>query len=96
MARLFFLREDRIMHARFPATKSPFKEALRTLIGKRPPAFVRGYSARGYTDAELIKLQDWCATNARPAWATGLSMIEAAELIVAGAVENNNIHPEVK
>jgi hypothetical protein len=40
---------------------------------------------------EVIDLQDWCSDNAQPDWATGLSMIEAAELIVSQALDNDNI-----
>ncbi len=69
----------------------PFRVVLRELLGKEPPPFVRGYGTRGYSDAEVQQLQDFCSVNARPHWATGLSMIEAAELIVEGAVQNANI-----
>jgi hypothetical protein len=55
---------------------------------------VRGYHSHDYTDAENEKLQDWCSMHARPHWATGLGLIEAAELIVQGAVENSNIEKE--
>lgn len=73
---------------------APFLEALQALVGKRPPAFCRGvYASRELDDDQIQRLQGWCADNARPAWATGLSMIEAADLIVDGAVENANIEP---
>lgn len=70
----------------------PFREALRAICGAEPPAFVRGHSSEGYTDDENEELQDWVGKRpCRPHWATNLSMIEAAELIVASAVENANI-----
>ena len=67
-----------------------FREALKILVGKYPPMLVPPFSAHDMGD-EVTELQDWCSDNARPAWATGLSMIEAAELIVDQAVENANI-----
>lgn len=70
---------------------SPFREALRAVCGAEPPAFVRGHSSEGYTDDENEELQAWCGSHYRPHWATNLSMIEAAELIVASAVDNANI-----
>ena len=42
-------------------------------------------------DAIAEALQDYCALHARPAWATGGSIIEAADLLVARALENDNI-----
>jgi len=71
-------------HYRTP--RNPFREALQVVTGKKPPSYVTGYSDQHLTDAQKQALQDWCSDNARPDWATGLSMIEAAELIVAGAV----------
>lgn len=70
---------------------SPFRDALRAVSGAEPPAFVRGHSSQGYTDEENEKLQDWCGSHTRPHWATNLSMIDAAELIVESAVDNANI-----
>lgn len=69
------------------------KEALRALTGKRYPGKLPDYEANEVTMGcvALVKLQDWCSVNARPPWATGLSMIEAAELIVDQSVENGNI-----
>lgn len=67
-----------------------FREALKVLIGKEPPMEVPPYGAHDMGD-EVIALQDWCSENARPSWATGLSMIEAAELIVQQALDNANI-----
>jgi hypothetical protein len=61
------------------------------VVGKVPPAYVKGFGTEGLTDKQVSDLQDWCSLNARPEWATGLSMIEAAELIVRGAIENGNI-----
>jgi hypothetical protein len=67
-----------------------FREALKVVVGKYPPMLVPPFGAHDMGD-EVMELQDWCSENARPRWATGLSMIEAAELIVDQAVENANI-----
>lgn len=75
----------------YETPKDPFREALAAVVGKEPPEYVRGFGLREMTGKQVSDLQDWCSVNARPEWATGLSMIEAAELIVEGAVENANI-----
>lgn len=71
-----------------------FKEALESLIGKPCPIEVPRYGTTGMADEDILRLQDWCSDYAKPSWATGLSMIEASELIVQGAVENGNIPSE--
>lgn len=68
-----------------------FKEALESLTGKKLPMRVPRFKASRMSDENQYKLQEWCVDNAQPPWATGLSMIEAAELIVQGAIENGNI-----
>lgn len=68
-----------------------FKEALESLTGKKLPMRVPRFKASRMSDENQYKLQEWCVNNANPPWATGLSMIEAAELIVQGAIENGNI-----
>lgn len=67
-----------------------FLEALKAVMGKTPPMAVPPYEALPMGNA-MVQLQDWCATYANPPWATGLSMIEAAELIVSQALDNCNI-----
>lgn len=67
-----------------------FREALKALIGKYPPMDVPPYGSQLMGD-KVTELQDWCSDNSNPPWATGLSMIEAAELIVDQALENANI-----
>ena len=67
-----------------------FREALKAIIGKYPPMHVPPVGSMEMGDA-VVELQDWCSDNAQPKWATGLSMIEAAELIVDQAIENANI-----
>jgi hypothetical protein len=68
-----------------------FKEALESLTGKKLPMRVPRFKASRMSDKNQYKLQEWCVDNSQPPWATGLSMIEAAELIVQGAIENGNI-----
>lgn len=68
-----------------------FQEALELLVGKPCPIQVPRFGTEGLSDKDVSSLQDWCSSNARPRWATGLSMMEAAELIVEGALENANI-----
>lgn len=80
----------------YPTPKHPLREALAAVVGKEPPDYVQGFDLKALTDQQQMDLQDWCSLNAKPFWATGLSMIEAAELIVAGAIENNNIESEAK
>ena len=76
---------------RKPPLQNYFKEALESLTGKKLPMVVPRFKASRMSDENQYKLQEWCVDNARPPWATGLSMIEAAELIVQGAIENGNI-----
>jgi hypothetical protein len=74
-----------------PRDKNFFAEALQTITGSEPPFGLSSTGTTGMIDEDMTTLQDWCAVHAQPHWATGLSMIEAAELIVAGAIENGNI-----
>ena len=77
---------------RFDTPASPFKEALVAITGKEPPFDLTGiYESRHISDDIIDDLQAWCADNSNPHWATGLSMLEAADLIVDGAIENANI-----
>lgn len=68
-----------------------FKNALESITGKKLPMRVPPFKASRMSDENQLKLQEWCVSNANPIWATGLSMIEAAELIVQSAIENGNI-----
>ncbi len=74
-------------------TTNPIREVLVALCRAEPPKFVQGYNFDGLTEKQMEELQDWCSVNAKPEWATGLSMIEAAEMIVSEAVGNANIEP---
>jgi hypothetical protein len=76
---------------RAPLQRNYFKEALESLTGKKLPMRVPPFKASRMSGGKQYQLQEWCVDNANPPWATGLSMIEAAELIVQGAIENGNI-----
>ena len=73
----------------------PIREALKAVCGDaEPPSFVQGYLLQDLTDAQNMELQDWCADNCVPHWATGIGAMEAAERIVKEAVDNANIPAE--
>ena len=76
--------------------KSPFKEAIEALTGGTPKGVdLEGvYSQSELSDEDFTKLQDWCSCNSATWWATGISMIDAAESIVADAISNANIEPK--
>jgi hypothetical protein len=78
----------------YTSSPDPLREALLAICGKEPPDFVRGHGISGLSDQQVSALQDWCSLNARPEWATGLGVLEAAELIVSQAVDNANIAPD--
>lgn len=70
----------------------PLHDALQALTNQSPPEFVKGaYFSKDLFEYQIEDLQNWCSINANPSWATGLSMIEAAEIIVKRAIENANI-----
>lgn len=76
----------------YETPENPLADAIEAIVGERPPietAFA--YRWNDLSEADKHWLQDWCSERARPEWATGLSMIEAAELIVEQACENANI-----
>jgi len=76
------------------SSQSPLQEALVAITGKLPPAELDLDGIRHASELDDTKsqfLSDWCTQNARPHWATGDSILEAAELIVLRAQENANI-----
>ncbi len=81
-------------YAYYETPEHPLREVLQAMVGKEPPAFVRGYDTSGYSDEEQQALQAWCCSNARPHWLTGIGIIEAAETQIAEAVANGNILPK--
>jgi hypothetical protein len=71
---------------------NPLTEALHAITGEAPPAYTHGaFAASDLTESDMLDLQDWCCLNARPAWSTGIGVLEAAELIVREAIDNANI-----
>ena len=76
---------------------NPLTEALRAITGAEPPTYTHGaFSCDDLPDCAVFHLQDWCSLHARPDWATGLGVLEAADLIVQLAVENANIPGPVR
>lgn len=86
-------------------SEHPFRDAIEVLVGPLPLLTGKGnyplretldrvYSSGELSDADYSRLHDYCSGHRNPAWATGTSMIEAADLIVAQAVENANIKPQ--
>lgn len=72
--------------------ENPLAEAIEAIVGERPPLETTfAWKWDDLSECDKRWLQDWCSERARPHWATGLSMIEAAELIVEQACENANI-----
>jgi hypothetical protein len=71
---------------------SPFYDALAAITNKTPPSFCEGiYSDNDITDEQHNELVTWIAKNIPIIWATNDSILEAVNLIVKRAVENNNI-----
>jgi len=71
---------------------SYFYQALEGLSKDKPPKFVENVEdSDELEDNEFNELQQWCLDNRRIPWATGISIIEAAESIVKNAIRNANI-----
>jgi hypothetical protein len=80
----------------------PFRDAIESLIGVLPLMTGRDnfpiaenlenilYS-KDSDDETLSRLCDYCNLHPKPAWATGESIIDAADLIVERAFENTNL-----
>lgn len=68
----------------------PMREAIEAITGKTPPDYIKG-AGEELTDDQKQDFQGWCLDNAPRDWMTGLGVWEAAEVLVAGAVENGNI-----
>lgn len=47
-----------------------------------------------YLRGDHLPLQEFCADKSKIKWATGLSILDAADLIIEGAIENANIKDE--
>ena len=72
--------------------QGPLAEALEVITGISPPFELSSALTQSDMDeATMLALCDWCSANARPAWATGESIYDAAWMIVERAIENDNI-----
>jgi hypothetical protein len=83
----------------YGAIKSPLREAIATITGEEPPLDLCPpgvHSTEGMHEDTVLLLQDWCAEHARPKWATGLWVLDAAEDCVRQAVDNANIAPNAE
>lgn len=89
-------------------TESPLGEAIQQIVGSFPPfPEINGvYSEQEMGEYRLVvvpgagalDLAEWCGwevAESAAAWATGSGIVEAAELMVQRAVENDNIPPRV-
>ena len=75
--------------------KSPLAEALEVIAGVKPPFELSTFLRQADVDEQtMFALCDWCSANARPEWATGEFIYDAAWLMVERAVENGNISVE--
>ncbi len=87
-----FWRSDYVAPAGAPYARlvRPIYRAL--CGGDTPPAELIAKPSGEYEDAGF-ELQTWCLNHQAPGleWMTGLSVLEAVDLIVAGALENDNI-----
>lgn len=78
-----------------PRVTCPLRDVLRAFTGREPPAFVREhYDLSQFSDIERDLLHSWCVQHVKPDWATGIGLLEAAELMVHEAVSNGNIPPK--
>jgi hypothetical protein len=80
----------------------PFQNAIEAILGPLPlmtgadnypicQKLERILVSEELPDHEVLRLQDYCSLRAKPAWATGESIIDAADLMVERAIENGNI-----
>lgn len=71
---------------------NPFEEALASITGETPPFDLAGVrTGEDISEAVMLELLDWCSAHARPVWATGESIYDAAWCLVERAIENDNI-----
>lgn len=76
---------------------APFSEAIAALVGVAPclDFSLEGiHSSAELQEHELFALQEWINSSISSSsvpWATGGSVIDSADIVVAQAVENGNI-----
>ena len=85
------VKSERLKFFLLGTPEDPIRDVLRSMTGKEPPNFVRGYSFDGLTDKETMDLQDWASNSVPLGWLTGIGLLEAAESQVGEAVSNGNI-----
>lgn len=78
--------------------RAPLAEAIAGIVGKVPPFHLDGiWQSKDIPDPIAAQLQDWCCNEVDKTrhlhWATGGSVIEAAELLLDRAIENANLKP---
>ena len=73
--------------------ESPFKKVIEALTGGVPVGVnLDGvHSQSELSEDDFEKLQNWCSCSPTVFWATGISIIDAAEIIVSDAISNANI-----
>jgi hypothetical protein len=71
--------------------RCPWRLAIKTLVGKTPPDWVRGDLSK-LTDEKHEELRDWIGMNLQPAmeWSTAIGVIDAACSLVQEAKGNAN------
>ena len=73
-------------------TPNPLADALEAILGITAPDYCQGIvNVSELADEEMLALCDWASGNARPIWATGESIVDAADLMVTRAFENDNL-----
>lgn len=74
------------------APMCPWREAIASMVGKRPPLWCYD-STKLMQDDRISGLQDWIGMNlpSNLQWSTALGIIEAAKLLVKAAFDNGNI-----
>jgi hypothetical protein len=80
----------------YVSERGALSDALEAITGVVPPAeLVLGFFCLSdLDDGQVLALQDWCSLNARPTWATGESIMDAAFLMIERAIENGNIQDQ--
>lgn len=72
--------------------KNPLFEVISAMTNVTAPFYLKGkFYSNELEDAEYFFFQEWCAYHAKPYWATGTGIIDAADIIVGEAVKNGNI-----
>lgn len=75
--------------------EDPLFEALTHLLREEPPLPLTGvFNTNEISDEDYEILQHWASdtiSKSGLSWATGLSMLDCANVIVSGAIENANI-----